>query len=155
MKTNFTELNSNNDNEQSYFNLIASNAPGIKNISINNNIRVDNLSAAPEFNLNEEEFNSRNNNKILDCKVYEDTIKMIEKGFLPLFIKVDEYKPIFFFCNKKTKLKKIINTYSKTLNIENLSNYIFYKGDNELDVNLTIEDLNIKNFDIIRSVQLK
>ena len=56
MKTNFTELNSNNDNEQSYFNLIASNAPGIKNISINNNIRVDNLSAAPEFNLNEEKF---------------------------------------------------------------------------------------------------
>ena len=155
MKTNFTELNSDNDNEQSFFNLNDSNNPGTKNISKNNNIIVDNLSAAPEFNINEEDLDLTNNNKKLDCNIYENTIKMLEKGFLPLFIKVDEYKPIFFFCNKKAKLKKIINTYSKTFNIENLSNYIFYKGDYELDVNLTIEDLNIQNFDIIKSIQLK
>ena len=155
MKTNFTELNSDNDNEQSFFNLNDSNNPGTKNISKNNNIIVDNLSAAPEFNINEEDLDLTNNNKKLDCNIYENTIKMLEKGFLPLFIKVDEYKPIFFFCNKKEKLKKIINIYSKTLNIENLSNYIFYKGDYELDVNLTIEDLNIQNFDIIKSIQLK
>ena len=155
MKTNFTELNFDNDNEQSFFNLNDSNNPGTKNISKNNNIIVDNLSAAPEFNINEEDLDLTNNNKKLDCNIYENTIKMLEKGFLPLFIKVDEYKPIFFFCNKKAKLKKIINTYSKTFNIENLSNYIFYKGDYELDVNLTIEDLNIQNFDIIKSIQLK
>ena len=155
MKTNFTELNCDNDNEQSFFNLNDSSNPGIKNISKNNNIIVDNLSAAPEFNINEEDLDLTNNNKKLDCNIYENTIKMLEKGFLPLFIKVDEYKPIFFFCNKKAKLKKIINTYSKTFNIENLSNYIFYKGDYELDVNLTIEDLNIQNFDIIKSIQLK
>ena len=155
MKTKFTELNSDNDNEQSYFNLIASNNPGIKNILKNNNILVDNLSAAPEFNLNEEEFDSKNNNKKLDYNVYENTIKMVEKGFIPLFIKVEEYKPIFFFANKKAKLKKIINTYLKTLNIGNISNYIFYKGDYELDVNLTIEDLNIQNFDIIKSILVK
>ena len=155
MKTNFTELNSDNDNEQSYFNLNDSNNPGIKNISKNNNIIVDNLSAAPEFNIYEEDLDLTNNNKKLDCNIYENTIKMLEKGFLPLFIKVDENKPIFFFCNKKAKLKKIINTYSKTFNLENLSNYIFYKGDYELDVNLTIEDLNIQNVDIIKSIQLK
>ena len=157
MKSKFTELNpdNDNDNERSYFNLIASNNPEIKNISKNNNIIIDNLSAAPEFNLNEKEIDSNNNNKELDSNLYENTINMIEKGFLPVFIKVDKYKPIFFFCNKKEKLKKIINIYSKTLNIENLSNYIFYKDDYELDVNLTIEDLNIQNFDIIRSIQLK
>ena len=65
MKSKFTELNPDNDNERSYFNLIASNNPEIKNISKNNNIIIDNLPAAPEFNLNEKEIDSNNNINIL------------------------------------------------------------------------------------------
>ena len=154
MSTIFTELNSDNDSEISNFNLFVSNNPDIKNISKNNGF-IDNLSAAPEFNQIEEKFDSKINNKTPNYNDVDNIIKMIKKGLIPLFIKIEEYKPIFFFCNKKTKLKKIINTYAQMLDIKHISNYSFYKGNEELNINLTIEDSNIKNFEVIRSVLLK
>ena len=154
MSTIFTELNSDNNSEISNFNLFISNNPDIKNISKNNGF-IDNLSAAPEFNQIEEKFDSKINNKTPNYNDVDNIIKMIKKGLIPLFIKMEEYKPIFFFCNKKTKLKKIINTYAKMHDIKNISNYSFFKGNEELNVNLTIEDSNIKNFEVIRSVLLK
>ena len=152
MNSIFPELNPQNDNENSNFNLLSSNNSENKNISQNINFS-NNLSAAPEFNQNNENLNLNNNIDNLNDK--GNMAQMMERGLLPLFIKIEKYKPIFFMCNKRAKLKKIINAYAKMFNIENISNYIFYKGNEKLNINLTIEDSNVKNFDIIKSEQLE
>ena len=152
MNSIFPELNPQDDNENSNFNLLSSNNSENKNISQNINFS-NNLSAAPEFNQNNENLNL---NIIMDnLNDKGNMVQMMERGLLPLFIKIEKYKPIFFMCNKRAKLKKIINAYAKMFNIENISNYIFYKGNEKLNINLTIEDSNVKNFDIIKSEQLE
>ena len=152
MNSIFPELNPQDDNENSIFNLLSSNNSENKNISQNINFS-NNLSAAPEFNQNDENLNL---NIIMDnLNDKGNMVQMMERGLLPLFIKIEKYKPIFFMCNKRAKLKKIINAYAKMFNIENISNYIFYKGNEKLNINLTIEDSNVKNFDIIKSEQLE
>ena len=152
MNSIFPELNPKDDNENSNFNLLSSNNSENKNISQNINFS-NNLSAAPEFNQNNENLNL---NIIMDnLNDKGNMVQMMERGLLPLFIKIEKYKPIFFMCNKRAKLKKIINAYAKMFNIENISNYIFYKGNEKLNINLTIEDSNVKNFDIIKSEQLE
>ena len=152
MNSIFPELNPQDDNENSNFNLFSSNNSENKNISQNINFS-NNLSAAPEFNQNDENLNL---NIIMDnLNDKGNMVQMMERGLLPLFIKIEKYKPIFFMCNKRAKLKKIINAYAKMFNIENISNYIFYKGNEKLNINLTIEDSNVKNFDIIKSEQLE
>ena len=152
MNSIFPELNPQDDNENSNFNLLSSNNSENKNISQNINIS-NNLSAAPEFNQNHENLNLNIIMNNLNDK--GNMVQMMERGLLPLFIKIEKYKPIFFMCNKRAKLKKIINAYAKMFNIENISNYIFYKGNEKLNINLTIEDSNVKNFDIIKSEQLE
>ena len=152
MNSIFPELNPQNDNENSNFNLLSSNNSENKNISQNVNFS-NNLSAAPEFNQNDENLNLNIIMNNLNDK--GNMVQMMERGLLPLFIKIEKYKPIFFMCNKRAKLKKIINAYAKMFNIENISNYIFYKGNEKLNINLTIEDSNVKNFDIIKSEQLE
>ena len=152
MNSIFPELNPQNDNENSNFNLLSSNNSENKNISQNINFS-NNLSAAPEFNQNDENLNLNIIMNNLNDK--GNMVQMMERGLLPLFIKIEKYKPIFFMCNKRAKLKKIINAYAKMFNIENISNYIFYKGNEKLNINLTIEDSNVKNFDIIKSEQLE
>ena len=152
MNSIFPELNPQDDNENSNFNLLSSNNSENKNISQNINFS-NNLSAAPEFNQNDENLNL---NIIMDnLNDKGNMVQMMERGLLPLFIKIEKYKPIFFMCNKRAKLKKIINAYAKMFNIENISNYIFYKGNEKLNINLTIEDSHVKNFDIIKSEQLE
>ena len=152
MNSIFPELNPQNDNENSNFNLLSSNNSENKNISQNVNFS-NNLSAAPEFNQNDENLNLNIIMNNLNDK--GNMVQMMERGLLPLFIKIEKYKPIFFMCNKRAKLKKIINAYAKMFTIENISNYIFYKGNEKLNINLTIEDSNVKNFDIIKSEQLE
>ena len=152
MNSIFPELNPQDDNENSNFNLLSSNNSENKNISQNVNFS-NNLSAAPEFNQNDENLNLNIIMNFLNDK--GNMVQMMERGLLPLFIKIEKYKPIFFMCNKRAKLKKIINAYAKMFNIENISNYIFYKGNEKLNINLTIEDSNVKNFDIIKSEQLE
>ena len=152
MNSIFPELNPQDDNENSNFNLLSSNNSENKNISQNINFS-NNLSAAPEFNQNHENLNLNIIMNNLNDK--GNMVQMMERGLLPLFIKIEKYKPIFFMCNKRAKLKKIINAYAKMFNIENISNYIFYKGNEKLNINLTIEDSNVKNFDIIKSEQLE
>ena len=152
MNSIFPELNPQDDNENSNFNLLSSNNSENKNISQNINFS-NNLSAAPEFNQNDENLNLNIIMNNLNDK--GNMVQMMERGLLPLFIKIEKYKPIFFMCNKRAKLKKIINAYAKMFNIENISNYIFYKGNEKLNINLTIEDSNVKNFDIIKSEQLE
>ena len=152
MNSIFPELNPQDDNENSNFNLLSSNNSENKNISQNINFS-NNLSAAPEFNQNNENLNL---NIIMDnLNDKGNMVQMMERGLLPIFIKIEKYKPIFFMCNKRAKLKKILNAYAKMFNIENISNYIFYKGNEKLNINLTIEDSNVKNFDIIKSEQLE
>ena len=152
MNSIFPELNPQDNNENSNFNLLSSNNSENKNISQNINFS-NNLSAAPEFNQNHENLNLNIIMNNLNDK--GNMVQMMERGLLPLFIKIEKYKPIFFMCNKRAKLKKIINAYAKMFNIENISNYIFYKGNEKLNINLTIEDSNVKNFDIIKSEQLE
>ena len=152
MNSIFPEFNPQDDNENSNFNLLSSNNSENKNISQNINFS-NNLSAAPEFNQNNENLNLNIIMNNLNDK--GNMVQMMERGLLPLFIKIEKYKPIFFMCNKRAKLKKIINAYAKMFNIENISNYIFYKGNEKLNINLTIEDSNVKNFDIIKSEQLE
>ena len=123
MNSIFPELNPQDDNENSNFNLLSSNNSENKNISQNINFS-NNLSAAPEFNQNNENLNLNIIMNNLNDK--GNMVQMMERGLLPLFIKIEKYKPIFFMCNKRAKLKKIINAYAKMFNIENISNYIFY-----------------------------
>ena len=154
MKSIIVDENSNIDYRNSVFNISFLNKNEIRKSSksINSNI---NCSAAPELNINNDNLDINNNNIANEDNDINYINEMLEKGYIPLFIKVDDYRPLFFMVHKRNKLYKIINAYAKTFDIENISNYIFLIGKNKIDVNLSLESLDIKPFDIIMNMKDK
>ena len=149
MKSIIVDENSNIDFRNSEFNVnfLGANEVRKNSKSVNSNI---NCSAAPELNINNENSGINNNSANKDDDINYIS-EMIEKGYIPIFIKVDDYRPLFFMVHKRNKLYKIINVYANTFGIENISNYFFYNGENNVDVNLSLEILGIKPFDVIKN----
>lgn len=82
----------------------------------------------------------------------EQTQNLIDKGYYPLFIKLDNHKPIFFAIKGESQLKSLLKAYIKNMpqTDEGIMDTIeLYSGKNPLDLNKQIKDLNLEEFSII------
>ena len=89
--------------------------------------------------------NSKNNKSIIDDG--QLVIDSINYGYIPFFIKIEDDNPLYFIAHKKTIFKNIL--YRRINTIKNLNNYNFFNNGAIIDINLPLEDLNIKPLSII------
>lgn len=74
---------------------------------------------------------------------------MINKGYIPLLMKLDNFKPLFFFVKRESTLKSLVKAYIKNCpkTDEGIVNDIkLYDGDELLDINKPISELNLEPF---------
>ena len=75
--------------------------------------------------------------------------EMINKGYIPLLMKLDDFKPLFFFVKRESTLKSLVKAYIKNCpkTDEGIVNDIkLYDGDELLDINKPISELNLEPF---------
>ena len=75
--------------------------------------------------------------------------EMINKGYIPLLMKLDNFKPLFFFVKRESTLKSLVKAYIKNCpkTDEGIVNDIkLYDGDELLDINKPISELNLEPF---------
>ena len=89
--------------------------------------------------------NSKNNESIIDDG--QLMIDSINYGYIPFFIKIEDDNPLYFIAHKKTIFKNIL--YRRINTIKNLNNYNFFNNGAIIDINVPLEDLNIKPLSII------
>ena len=170
MKSIFIEDYSNLNNEKSNFNLFPSVTPSNDSKS-SNFISGLNISAAPNLSINnniiesvinekrytndikneEDNFEINSNNKN-DQSIFDNGqlfIDIINNGFIPFFIKIEDYNPLYFIANKETIFKNILKRYITDKGKKNINSYIFYNNDEIIDKNMSLENLNIKPLSII------
>lgn len=101
---------------------------------------------------NKKKGDNSNNLKIIMENLKEEAEKKMKEGYFPLFVKIDNHKPLFFFASKNLPLKKILKKY---LTLQGISNngeeYILYNGNKKIDQNIIIKELNIKPFECIKN----
>ena len=92
--------------------------------------------------------NDTNNNKSIldDGQLLIDSVNF---GFIPFFIKLEDYDPLYFIANKETIFKNILKRYITDNGNININNYIFYNNGEIIDKNLSLENLNILPLSII------
>ena len=74
---------------------------------------------------------------------------MINKGYIPLLMKLDDFKPLFFFIKRESTLKSLVKAYIKNCpkTDEGIANDIkLYDGNELLDINKPISELNLEPF---------
>ena len=155
ISTLFNGLNKNNNSQDSE---IKSDIT-LNSIKPLNNENKDNINVINDkvnninINDNSKDDNQKDQENINDLNFIHDLIKedqkieiykKIEKGYFPFFIKIEGYKPSFYYIFNKSKLKTIIKDYLKTIHIPNENNYSFYNGDKLIDLNTTFEESNLK-----------
>ena len=80
--------------------------------------------------------------------------KKINEGYFPLFLKLDNRKPRFFFVKNQITLKTVLNNYLILNRISNTGKkYILYNKDKELDQDIPVIDLNIKKLGMIKNIK--
>ena len=95
--------------------------------------------------------NSKNNESIIDDG--QLVIDSINYGYIPFFIKIEDDNPLYFIAHKKTIFKNIL--YRRINTIKNLNNYNFFNNGTIIDINMPLEDLNIKPLSIIIGLKEK
>lgn len=122
------------DNEKIYTN---DGNSQIYNFNNNNNLFMKNDLLSPQFNL----------------KNFKEEIKeKMSKGYFPLFLKINENKALFFLISKNSRLRNILKHYLKDKNInESEDSYTLYNGNEELDIDKKIRDLNLKPMTCIKN----
>ena len=77
--------------------------------------------------------------------LHNDINEMIAKGYIPLFLKINEEKPQFFFVIRDSTLRSVLRHYLKEKNInESEDSFTLYNGNEELDIDKKIYELNLK-----------
>lgn len=72
----------------------------------------------------------------------------ISEGFFPLFLRVGEEKPNFFFVKRDSSCRILLDYYN-LINDTKKGKIILYNDGKRLDLDTQIKDLNIKQFGII------
>ena len=81
-------------------------------------------------------------NKII---FYKDINERMAKGYFPLFLKINEEKPQFFFVIRDSTLRSVLRHFLKDKNInESEDSFTLYNGNEELDIDKKIYELNLK-----------
>lgn len=82
----------------------------------------------------------------------EQTQNMIEKGYYPLFIKLDNHEPLFFGIKGESPLRSLIKAYIKNMPQTDegiIDNIKLYSGDKPLDLDKQIKNLELEELSII------
>ena len=171
MDSKFIGDSSNLNLEKSNFNLFPKDTPSDDNSS-SSFISGLNISAAPYFGIGNDENNLKesqkknfSNNSIeshINKKNYSDEkskdknnidlnllLDYIYSGYIPFFIKIEDYKPLYFIAYKEIIFKYILKIYSSENDNINISNYIFYNHGEKINKNMSLEKLNFEPFSII------
>ena len=88
--------------------------------------------------------------------ILERYLKLIQQGYIPLFMKLDDYQALFFFIRETSTLKSLLRVYLQHCpkTDEGLKDNIkLYNEERQLDINKRLKDLNLGPFSIIRNVE--
>ena len=104
------------------------------------------------INYSESDFEISQNINLTEEKTLEETQVLLDKGLLPLFIKINNFKPLCFNASGKSTLKLMLKLYCEKIpEIDEsiLKDIQLYSGINPLDINKEIQYLNLSQFNII------
>ena len=90
--------------------------------------------------------NDKYGDRYEDEDIIGQSYDMINKGFIPLFMKFDNFKPLFFFIKKESTLKSLVIAYIKNCPKTDegiMKDIKLYDGDTLLDINKPIAELNL------------
>ena len=82
----------------------------------------------------------------------EHPIKMIQIGYIPIFIKLQDYKPYLFYVKENAKLKSLVEAYIQScpgIDEEIINHIKLYNEKRLLDINKIIKNLSLSPFSII------
>ena len=88
---------------------------------------------------------------ILGQNNLEQSQQLMNEGYLPIFMKLDDYKPLFFFIKEESTLKSLLKMYIKNLPETDMGNEVskLYVGKKLLDKDKQIQDLDLSPYSII------
>ena len=121
---------------------------GKMNSKKNSNRHLDKFSES-DFEINENRDLSLNDN------YFEYLQNLIDKGYFSFFLKINDYKPRFFICDKHVNLKLVLKGYiENTLDInKNIVNGIkLYCGKRPLNLDEELQYLNLKSYSIVKNI---
>ena len=103
-------------------------------------------------------FNYSDNDLSLSQSVYlkqqslEESQQFIDKGFLPVFLKINDFRPLHFFINQESTLNSLLREYIRNIpeTDDGILNKIkLYHKNILLDFNKKIRELGLKPYSII------
>ena len=143
----FPSVTPSNDSKSSNF-ISGLNISAAPNFSINNNINnikeykkknhsnnviesiINEKRYTNDIKSEEDNFEINSNNKN-DQSIFDNGqlfIDIINNGFIPFFIKIEDYNPLYFIANKETIFKNILKRYITDKGKKNINSYIFYNS---------------------------
>ena len=100
---------------------------------------------------NKNYLNNFNYNDLLELK--KKTFQKYEQGYLPLFLRMYNQKPAFYFVKFENNLKSLLKTHLKLNGYNPEDKYTLINKGKILDQNCPIEDLDIKVLSIINIIK--
>ena len=84
------------------------------------------------------------------AKIKQSVIQQMEKGYIPIFLRFEDDKPVFYYIRKYSNLKSLLESHFKFKGITNSGKkYLFYNNGKVLDENIKIEELKLPLFSSI------
>ena len=81
--------------------------------------------------------------------IKSEVAKKMNEGYFPLFLKIDNNQPKFFYIKQNSTLKSLVRCYNIMKNIKNIQYTLYNKFNETLEQNIEINSLNIKPFDVL------
>ena len=109
-------------------------------------------------------FNYSDNDLSLSQSVYlkqqslEESQQFIDKGFLPVFLKINDFRPLHFFINQESTLNSLLREYIRNIpeTDDGILNKIkLYHKNKDLDFNKKIRELGLRPYSIITNKIIK
>ena len=116
------------------------------------------------FQGNNMGFNYSDNDLSLSQSVYlehqflEEFQQLIDEGFLPVFLKINDFSPIIFFINQESNLNSLLREYIRNIPEADdgiLNKIKLYHKNILLDFNKKIRELGLNPFSIITNKIIK
>ena len=79
----------------------------------------------------------------------EDSVQMINKGYLPIFMKLNDYKPLLFYIKDDSPLTSLVRAYFQSCPKTDegiMKDLKLYQDKKELNINKSIKELNLQPF---------
>ena len=103
-------------------------------------------------NSNDFQYSKFNLNDL--SKIKEKATEMYEKGYIPLFLRMYNNEPAFYYIKLKKNLKHLLEAHLKLIGIYNPEDkYTLINNGNILDQNTPIENLDINILSIINIIK--